>query len=86
MHRFRPLDGGSCTTFGRRFASPERPRGWRAGPLGIKDRERERMGLGYSERTFEFCYNVKFRITQGNFTRSLFLQHKVASFGTGVGS
>jgi hypothetical protein len=59
---------------------------WRAGPLGIKDRERERMGLGFSERTFEFCYNVKFRITQGNFTRSLFLQHKVASFGTGVGS
>jgi hypothetical protein len=64
---------------------------------------------GFSERTFEFCYNaeycqlnaamlathphipsqraekdlgydVEFRIAEGNFTRSLFLQHKVASF------
>ncbi len=67
------------------------------------------MGPGFSERTFEFCYNaeycqlnaallaahphipsqraekdlgydVEFRIIEGNFTRSLFLQHKVASF------
>jgi hypothetical protein len=67
------------------------------------------MGPGFSERTFEFCYNaeycrlnaailathphipsqqaekdlgydVEFRINQGHFTRSLFLQHKVASF------
>ena len=67
------------------------------------------MRPGFSERTFEFCYNaeycqrnaallathphipsqraekdlgydVEFRIAEGNFTRSLFLQHKVASF------
>jgi hypothetical protein len=67
------------------------------------------VGPGFSERTFEFCYNaeychinaallathphipsqnaekdlgydVEFRINEGNFTRSLFLQHKVASF------
>lgn len=67
------------------------------------------MGPGFSERTFEFCYNaeycqrnaallathphlpsqsaekhlgydVEFRIMHGTFTRSLFLQHKVASF------
>jgi len=67
------------------------------------------MGPGFSERTFEFCYNaeycqinaallashphipsqqaekdlgydVEFEIDQGGFTRSLFLQHKVASF------
>jgi hypothetical protein len=64
---------------------------------------------GFSERTFEFCYNaeycqsnaallathphipsqnadkdlgydVEFRILQGHYTRSLFLQHKVPSF------
>lgn len=67
------------------------------------------MGPGFSERTFEFCYNseycqlnasllathphiptqraekdlgydVEFVINHGNYTRSLFLQHKVASF------
>src|SRR6185295_4594947 len=67
------------------------------------------MGPGFSERTFEFCYNaeycqrnaallathphipsqqaekdlgydVEFQIDNGSFTRSLFLQHKVASF------
>lgn len=65
--------------------------------------------MGFSERTFEFCYNseyclvnaavlashphiptqraekdlgydVEFKINHGGFTRSLFLQHKVASF------
>ena len=67
------------------------------------------MKPGFSERTFEFCYNyefcqhnaallaacpdipsqraeknlgydVEFKIDDGNFKRSLFLQHKVASF------
>ena len=67
------------------------------------------MKPGFSERTFEFCYNyefcqqnaallaacpdipsqraeknlgydVEFKINDGNFKRSLFLQHKVASF------
>ena len=67
------------------------------------------MRPGFSERTFEFCYNaeycqlnaallathphipsqraekdlgydVEFKIIDGKFTRSLFLQHKVASF------
>ena len=67
------------------------------------------MKPGFSERTFEFCYNaeycqlnaallathphipsqraekdlgydVEFKIIDGKFTRSLFLQHKVASF------
>lgn len=67
------------------------------------------MGPGFSERTFEFCYNaeycqinaallathphipsqraekdlgydVEFEIINGNYTRSLFLQHKVSSF------
>ena len=64
---------------------------------------------GFSERTFEFCFNseycqrnaamlathphipsqnaekdlgydVEFRINQGNFTRSVFIQHKVSAF------
>lgn len=73
------------------------------------------MGPGFSERTFEFCYNaeycrlnaallathphipsqqaekdlgydVEFKINQGHYTRSLFLQHKVASYaGTKAG-
>lgn len=67
------------------------------------------MGPGFSERTFEFCYNaeyctlnaallathphipsqqaekdlgydVEFKINQGHYTRSIFLQHKVSSF------
>ena len=67
------------------------------------------MSPGFSERTFEFCFNaeycqlnaallathphipsqraekdlgydVEFRINEGNYTRSLFLQHKVSSF------
>lgn len=67
------------------------------------------MGPGFSERTFEFCYNaeycrlnaallathphipsqqaekdlgydVEFKINQGHYTKSLFLQHKVASY------
>ena len=67
------------------------------------------MGPGFSERTFEFCYNaeycqinaallathphipsqnaekdlgydVEFKIHEGNYTRSLFLQHKVSSY------
>jgi hypothetical protein len=68
------------------------------------------MTPGFSERTFEFCFNaeycrinaallathphipsqqlekdlgydVEFKIRQGHYTKSLFLQHKVASFG-----
>lgn len=67
------------------------------------------MNSGFGERTFEFCFNseycitnaallashphiptqraekdlgydVEFKINQGGFTRSLFLQHKVAAF------
>lgn len=67
------------------------------------------MNPGFSERTFEFCFNseycqlnsallathphipslraekdlgydVEFKINNGNYTRSLFLQHKVSSF------
>ena len=67
------------------------------------------MGPGFSERTFEFCYNaeycqinaavlathphipsqnaekdlgydVEFKINEGNYTKSLFLQHKVSSY------
>ncbi len=67
------------------------------------------VGPGFSERTFEFCYNaeycqinaallathphipsqnaekdlgydVEFKIHEGNYTRSLFLQHKVSSY------
>lgn len=67
------------------------------------------MGPGFSERTFEFCYNaeycrlnsallathphipsqqsekdlgydVEFKINTGHYTKSLFLQHKVASY------
>jgi hypothetical protein len=67
------------------------------------------MTPGFSERTFEFCYNaeycqinkallathphipsqraekdlgydVEFKINEGHYTRSLFLQHKVSSF------
>ena len=70
------------------------------------------MYPGFSERTFEFCYNaeycqinaaplathphipsqraekdlgydVEFQINTGRFTRSLFLQHKIASFAGG---
>jgi hypothetical protein len=67
------------------------------------------VGPGFSERTFEFCYNaeycnlnaallathphipsqqaekdlgydVEFKINQGHYTKSLFLQHKIASY------
>ena len=67
------------------------------------------MGPGFSERTFEFCYNaeygqihaavlatyphipsqnaekdlgsdVEFKINEGNYTKSVFLQHKVSSY------
>jgi hypothetical protein len=67
------------------------------------------VGPGFSERTFEFCYNaeycqinaallathphipsqnaekdlgydVEFKINEGNYTKSLFLQHKVSSY------
>src|SRR5437773_550394 len=67
------------------------------------------MTPGFSERTFEFCFNseycqlnaallathpnipsqrmekdlgydVEFEINNGNYTRSLFIQHKVSSF------
>lgn len=69
------------------------------------------MTPGFSERTFEFCFNaeycranaallashphipsqqmekdlgydIEFKIKQGHYTKSLFLQHKVASFAT----
>ena len=72
-------------------------------------RERVLVGPGFSERTFEFCYNaeycqihtavlathphipsqnaekelgydVEFKINEGNYTKSVFLQHKVSSY------
>ena len=71
------------------------------------------MRPGFSERTFEFCYNaeychihaavlathpyipsqnaekelgydVEFKINEGNYTKSVFLQHKVSSYAAGA--